>query len=224
MSFLNKLIEIFSGYGEPLAEANMIVFPKEANYKCYFNYSNKFHLFALVSLYLVKIRWLFLVGKEFYTDFLNDNFLELINNNFKIDYLEIESRIIKKIESSDTSYYLDILDYYLIKKRPEKIKYEIKLYNANSQFTTFNSWSPGSIQEFELLIHYFLFLKEVYSILNVNEKEIFKILLQTLMNNKFLRITDPSPFALQGYRLATNILLMGFESLIKEEIEKAKDK
>jgi hypothetical protein len=244
MSFLSKLIEIFSGYGEPIAEAEMIIRPcysiedPQNLYKFNVIYEDKFYLYALTATYTAKISWLFLKNSVLYSTFLNRTLPKFINNDFEwitdksyfrndagmwSKYYQIVSDIydqISELGMSDLSYFQEwesILysKEMLLEKLPEKIIYKIKLYKTNNGFTTFNSWNPKLIIPDEILTHYFLFLKEIYNRLNDEEKKLFKKLLISL-HNELQRSLDSSLSGLQRSREVANTLLLQFESLIRE--------
>jgi len=251
MSFLSKLIEIFSGYGEPIAEVEMIIRPcysiedPQNLYKFNVIYEDKFHLYAITTLYTVKILWLFLRSSVLYSIFLNRALPEFINNDFEwitdksyfrndtdmwSKYYQIVSDIydqISKLGMSDLRYFPEWESIVrtkamLLENLPKEIIYKIKLYKTNNGFATFNSWSPKLIMPDEILTHYFLFLKEIYNRLNDEEQKIFKKLLISLHNGLQISL-DPSLSGLQKGREVANTLLFQFESLIREAGKRIKE-
>jgi hypothetical protein len=165
MSFLSKLIEIFSGYGEPIAEVEMIIRPwgfieyPQDQYICSVIYKDKLHLYALTALYTVKIKWLFLKNRKFYLRFLNSALPNFIDNNF--EWINNEDESVPNTSDVSSNYYsINMLsNYYRIssdiyKKDIELMKSDpFHLHEWNSVGYWEMNWKPPEEMVFKIKLY-----------------------------------------------------------------------
>jgi len=169
MSFLSKLIskliEIFSGYGEPIAEVEMVIRPwdlieyPQNQYRCSVIYKDKLHLYALTALYTAKITWLFLKDRKFYLRFLNAALPKFIDNNF--EWITNEGESTPNTSDISSNYYsINMLsNYYRISS--DIYKKDIELMESDpSHLREWNSigywemnWKPPEEMVFEIKLY-----------------------------------------------------------------------
>jgi hypothetical protein len=253
MSFLSKLIEIFSGYGEPIAEVEMKIRPcysiedPQNLYKFNVIYEDKFYLYALTALYTAKISWLFLKNSNsvLYSIFLNRTLPEFINNDFEwitdkdyfrndasmwSKYYQIVSDIydqISKLGMSDLRYFPEWESIVRTKAMLlENLPKEI-IYKIKL-YKTNNGFATFNSWSPKLIMP-----DEILTHYFLFLKEIYnrlndeeqKIFKKLLisLHNRLQISLDSSLLGLQKGREVANTLLFQFESLIREAGKRIKE-
>jgi hypothetical protein len=171
-------------------------------YKCELSFIDKCSLFALFSLYTIKLKWVFFTEPA--ANFLFKKIIkEVIQNNFKINFDELMPKE-------------DIISLY--SERYPKLEFWIKIERRGNKYSIISDWSPSFMPVAELVGHYFILLKKTLEYLNEEEK---KKLLNLLEKIHEIDISDNSIFAPIKY---TNIANKILKDIIEIEEDSSSEK
>jgi uncharacterized membrane protein HdeD (DUF308 family) len=183
---LKSKIKKKSDIATEVAKATVVL--EKGTYRCELSFIDKPSLYALFSLYTIKLKWVFLTEPA--ANYLfKETIEEVIKKNFQINFDELMPKE-------------DIISLY--SERYHKFEFWITIERIRNKYNIISDWSPSVMPVAELVCHYFILLKKALEYLNEEEKT---KLLNLLKKIHEMNISDNSIFAPIRYTNMANKIL-----------------